>query len=349
MTKDKDIRKHAIEFVRTRNITTDNAVNRALVQENCSVTLISILSWIRLEENTGSFLPQRQRIVNSDSFVINTEKYEYLKFCLDNEPALYLDEMADLLNEEFNIIFTVKQISECLISHGITVKLLEYHAREQDALQRDAFRYLFRPQYLGGTYSSGQIVVFDETHSTRAGARRKRGRSRRGTPAFRRTYDSAGRGGSCSCLASFTIRGYLSATCYDTTNTGVNADIVKSTLLYDVFPHMNPYPAECSVLMLDNASVHDKHWIYQECHIRGILVFFLPPYSYDFSPIEKGFHMAKALLRRKYNLEDNINNDFSAQLAECVMECCNPESACNLFQHCFLYVSDDERAWACQP
>lgn len=223
---------------------------------------------------------------------------------------------------------------------------MEYHAKEQDIAMRNHFRHIFRSPRLGGNYSAGQIAVLDESHADRSKARRRRGWSHKSTTAVRHTFDSAGRGQKCSCISMFTIEGFLSATCYPITEHGIDADTFMSNFIHTVLPLMKPYPAERSVLILDNASVHDKQRIYLECQLAGVLVFFLPPYSYDFSPIEKGFHMGKALLRKRYNLEDIITMDLASKFEECILDCCSPEAACNLFDNCYLEVSKYDRAWA---
>ena len=70
---------------------------------------------------------------------------------------------------------------------------------------------------------------------------------------------------------------------------------------------MNRFPAPGSVLVLDNWSGHNKIRITALCHPFGVLVVYLPPYSYDFSPIEPVFHITKHHMKVRHGQEgDNF-------------------------------------------
>jgi transposase len=49
---------------------------------------------------------------------------------------------------------------------------------------------------------------------------------------------------------------------------------------------------------MDNLSVHKGKWVRELIEERGCQLWFLPPYSPDFNPIEEAFSKLKALLRR---------------------------------------------------
>ncbi|KAG2340026.1 hypothetical protein BDR05DRAFT_1002795 [Suillus weaverae] len=52
---------------------------------------------------------------------------------------------------------------------------------------------------------------------------------------------------------------------------------------------MNPFPAERSVLVLDNCRIHHNEELYDLVHDAGCLLLYLPPYSPDLNPIEESF------------------------------------------------------------
>jgi len=52
---------------------------------------------------------------------------------------------------------------------------------------------------------------------------------------------------------------------------------------------MLPYPAQYSVLILDNASIHKSQYLRDICEGKGIRLEFLPPYSPDYNPVCKNF------------------------------------------------------------
>lgn len=63
---------------------------------------------------------------------------------------------------------------------------------------------------------------------------------------------------------------------------------------------MLPFPQKNSVLVMDNAKIHQNENIISIVEEFGGKVLFLPPYSPDFNPIELAFSTIKSWLR-KYN------------------------------------------------
>ncbi|EFP76324.1 uncharacterized protein PGTG_02765 [Puccinia graminis f. sp. tritici CRL 75-36-700-3] len=63
-------------------------------------------------------------------------------------------------------------------------------------------------------------------------------------------------------------------------------------------PMMNPFPAPQSVLILDHASFHHHGRIQEIVEEKGCHIIYLPSYSPDLNPIEKGFSVFKASLRQ---------------------------------------------------
>ncbi len=48
---------------------------------------------------------------------------------------------------------------------------------------------------------------------------------------------------------------------------------------------MNQYPGPCSVLVLDNVSIHKGQHLLDICNAKGVQVEYLPPYSSDLNPV----------------------------------------------------------------
>ena len=48
---------------------------------------------------------------------------------------------------------------------------------------------------------------------------------------------------------------------------------------------MSPYPAQYSVLILDNASIHKGQYLIDICNAKGVRIEYLPPYSPDLNPV----------------------------------------------------------------
>jgi transposase len=100
------------------------------------------------------------------------------------------------------------------------------------------------------------------------------------------------------------------------------ADIFEDFILDDLLPLCNPYPGPRSVIIMDNASVHQsrQHRIVDACRRRGVWVRFLPPYSPDFNPIEESFGILKAFIRRHYRRERQNYSTYQGFLEWAVRE-----------------------------
>jgi hypothetical protein len=84
------------------------------------------------------------------------------------------------------------------------------------------------------------------------------------------------RGRNYSLLSAISLDGPLAVQVFEETVVG---ETVTGFLKKRLFPSMNPFPENNSVLILDNASVHNKENIRELADLYGIVVEFLPPYS----------------------------------------------------------------------
>jgi transposase len=84
------------------------------------------------------------------------------------------------------------------------------------------------------------------------------------------------------------------------------------------------------IVLMDNLSVHKGKWVRELIERRGCQLWFLPPYSPDFNPIEEAFSKVKALLRRAQArvLEALFEATEEALLA------ISAQDACSYFEHC---------------
>ncbi len=67
-----------------------------------------------------------------------------------------------------------------------------------------------------------------------------------------------------------------------------------------VIPQMNKFDGVSakSIVILDNCSIHHVEEVKRMFRDAGIAVFFLPPYSPDYNPIEETFSYIKYYLRK---------------------------------------------------
>lgn len=118
-----------------------------------------------------------------------------------------------------------------------------------------------------------------------------------------------------------------------------------------ILPLAGIYPADNSIVFMDNAPVHAKEWVRQECQRVGVMVIFLPPYGYELNPAELVFNVGRARMQRNYglvNIQHPLMNGrrIGEVFAECCFECVSPTIACNFYIHCGIPVTDAERQWA---
>jgi len=170
------------------------------------------------------------------------------------------------------------------------------------------------------------------------------GYAARGEKAYANVWAPADALSRWCSISSMSIEGPQSNYLINTHLESVTAATFLLVLELDILPLTNPYPGDRSVLIMDNCRIHDKIAIYLLCARFGVLCFFLPPYSPDYSPIENMFNCKRMLMQQRYGSETivSVENVFR----ECLWSSVTPAVACRMFTHCFFYVTDEEVEWA---
>jgi transposase len=323
----KQVRKLALEYVFKYGRT-----KTAILQFHkvSGIAVSTIYSWIADQKKCG-FIEVKIKRRLSRKCELKRHHLDLLVGELNSNPTAYQCEMTQLVFEEFGYVYSQSAISRFLKINKMTRKVLETHAKQQNYEQRALFRHVLRSDAEGGVFSARQFVFCDETHCDSKQVRRKYGYASKGQPAFNLNNNLHG-SESISCIATLTIEGILSTTMHDR----VNANIFLETLENDILPLMQPFPLPRSVLILDNASVHNKITVCNLCQQFGVIVLFLPPYSFELC-----FHIAKNYLRKHYP-EDDANNPLHLKLHEALNNSITPEIAHNLFKHCYIDVNEDD-------
>ena len=104
-----------------------------------------------------------------------------------------------------------------------------------------------------------------------------------------------------------------------------------NALEFTILPTMNPFPGPKSVLVVDNAAVHNRVPMYIMCARFGVILIFLSVYSFDFNPIELLFEVTKK------NME-SLGCD-TEHLRYHLWNAATAEVACNMFEHCYIPIS----------
>lgn len=308
--------------------------------ERFMVGVTTLKRWIAARAATGKRGPKRKRGALAVEAVAEAHWLFLRDHLMHVDCQLYIEEMSTLVEGQFNNGgYTPAQIRDCLKRHGFTSKVMELHAREQNAAVRASYRHLLRPPHLGGNIEARQLCFVDETNMSVGMARRKYGWAYHGQPAIKRVNGSNGKAQSHTEICSFSLRGF--ETC-DAVDGGNNAETFLAILEHSILPRMQPYPADRSVLVVDNSGVHSRLAMQALCAARGVLLFFLPPYSYDFNPIELGFHVGKDHTRRIWREGNDLVTVFRGELLRAV----DYDMAANLFRHAGYYVTAQDMAAA---
>ena len=287
MTKGRDYREAALRAVGEHIGFRSEAVRLAALRFYVSET--TIWAWLSQQAATGDVGPKRKRGRKDDeAYVVAPAHVQAIKDHIDYVDAeIYEEEMCEKLFEEFGIWYTQQQISAVLIQSGYTSKKISRIAAEQQADERQQWTQDI------SSIPAHCLVFVDESHLNAKAARRSRGRALKGRQAFRRQPGVRGLGECSSSICAMDICGVFIAKAY--------SEIVEGVTFLDWFEHellplCAPYPRPRSAVILDNASVHMKAVLLAliDLHQPGVLLFFLPPYSYDFNPIENCFHLGKA-------------------------------------------------------
>ena len=202
-------------------------------------------------------------------------------------PDMYLHVLQSDIKQTTGADVDVSTICRFLKRNNFSRKKLSHIA-----LQRNTE---LRAQFLSdiSVYSPDMLLFIDETGCDRRDAMRKFGYSLIGKPAYSHKLL---RGKRFSAIGILSTEGILDAYI---TSSNVNSEtfleFIDRSLLHHIMPFNGINP--CSVVILDNASIHHVDDVVHAIQSVGALVHFLPPYSPDLNPIEEAFAKLKAYLR----------------------------------------------------
>lgn len=132
-------------------------------------------------------------------------------------------------------------------------------------------------------------MVFVDECGTNTSMTRLRGRAPKGERLYGRVPRN--RGKNTTLIASMTHKGM-----------GSSMAVVGSTkkAVFEAYVErvLAPSLAPGRVVVMDNLGAHRSRKVRELIEGRGCELWFLPPYSPDFSPIEEAFSKIKALLRK---------------------------------------------------
>lgn len=216
------------------------------------------------------------------------------------KPDIYLDEMAEFLLDDFDLLVSTYTISRALRSQGWTKKVARQIARERNADLRDYYLYQL------SDFRSYHLVYIDESGCDKRAGFRRTGWSPRGVAPVQISHFQ--RGQRYQILPAYCQEGILMSRVFQgSTDASMFEDFIEQLL-----HHCGRWPEPKSVLIMDNASFHHTDRINELCSNAGVKLLYLPPYSPDLNPIEEFFAELKAFVRR--NWQKHPDQDFGGFL-----------------------------------
>jgi hypothetical protein len=103
-----------------------------------------------------------------------------------------------------------------------------------------------------GKWQANQLVFLDESGINARSGERTRGWSFKGKVA--RLKVPGAKAENFSVLPAMTVDGYIACNIYQGS---VNAKMFKDFIEHDLLPRCSPFPGPRSVIIMDNASIHN--------------------------------------------------------------------------------------------
>ncbi|KAG9095181.1 hypothetical protein FRC06_010054 [Ceratobasidium sp. 370] len=236
-------------------------------------------------------MPVQPKISEGRPRILSALDVAYVRALLEQTPDLYLDEIRTQLFEARGMNVSENTLWRQLRRSGLSLKKLARPALEADENRRAGYMV-----NVGMNYRTDQLVFVDESHCNRHTARRNLGWSPYGVRSIRPDYFMRGVG--YSMLPALSLDGILHFVIQEVAFTAPTF----TTFISDLLLSMNPFPGRNSVIVMDNAPIHKSEAMRQMILARGCRVLYLPPYSPDLNPIEQGFSVIKAKIRRNRDL-----------------------------------------------
>ena len=235
----------------------------------------------------------------------------YIIGLLMENPGLYLDEIKLKIKEATRVTVSGSTICRVLQRNGYTRKKILQVARQRCT----EFRGLFMAEVL--QYPRNFFVWVDETGSDNRDQIRKFGYALRGLPPLYHRF--LVRGTRISSIVAMGCEGVLTFDMVTgTTNGETFFDFIRGSI-----PSMQPFPAPCSILIMDNCSIHHIQEVKDILDLAGILLLYLPPYSPDLNPAEEMFSYVKyylkdhdEILQHSSDSKDIIKSAFESVTSE---------------------------------
>jgi hypothetical protein len=251
------------------------------------------------------------RAGNLTAAAVSMDVQNFIKTQLTASPHLYLDEIRDRVEAAGHGRWSVSTIHHIITDrHRLNWSLTTITLK---AVQADALEQLVYKNALSTIDDPAMLVFVDESSVGKKTCRRRRGWSPRGTQAEGMEYftgTDATSGSTYTLIAAADINGFVEAACQvvwrkgsSSTNPArgtVDAAFFTEWCRVMLVPTLGNFARgePRSVVVLDNASVHNPEAIEALITDAGAKVIWTAAYSPELNPIERCFALYKAWIRR---------------------------------------------------
>ncbi|CAB4489842.1 unnamed protein product [Rhizophagus irregularis] len=252
--------------------------------------------------------------------ILTVDDMKYLENLLKEKVDWYLWELQSEIELWLGRCISYCTIWRAIHRLGYTHKQLSKPARERN--ENDRLNFIVHMSQ----YSPSQLVFSDESAYDRRTLSRRYGWNFKGKRARKSTFFIRGK--------RYTIEGALCLNgllAYAIQEGPMNSNDYHNFIENILLPKMNAYPAQYSVLVLDNVSIHKGQHLIDICNAKGVKIEFLPPYSPDLNPIEQAFFYIKNNLRQNRNWIESMQEPIQGLDFACTSINKNLSKAC--FQH----------------
>ena len=239
---------------------------------------------------------------------LTSQQQKLLKKLALQNPESYLDELQQKMIAHGMPKIHPTTIYRYLKREGLSLNKLKEIARERSELERA--NYYKRLE--GLDYK--MFIYMDETAKDKHAGRRRRGWVRTGSDSsilkrFKRVEDRF------TLLAALNYKGFVPNACLkvDRTKDNIDTDMFNYYLTNFLIPAMGNFARgeENSILIIDNAPVHDHLEIRRLVEEAGGIVIFTARYSPDINPIEYAFNLYKKLLKRFHMFDSELAHQLA--------------------------------------
>lgn len=167
-------------------------------------------------------------------------------------------------------------------------------------------RVMFREKARDWVHSLDQLVFIDETSKNRASINRQYGWGPKRKTIYNKNFVLHGK--RMSVVGAYSLNGLLT---FDIIPNTYNQERFEDFFRYSVLPSSTPYPGPRSIVILDNARIHNRRKLFDMCMSVGAVIFFMSPYSPDMNPIEKFWAVVKRHLQKigGYHVGNDNSNE----------------------------------------